>query len=219
MGESSKILNSSCWSWRLHETYVTKPNSNPCFFIWSTKSCDHRNMCWVVLERDRTTTGTPNSMLRSTFRERSRKLLKFDTHPTKAGVRLIDSRPSDSSRRRRSFRRCSMQPASMASSISVTPSCFLKSKAWLPTNSPASGPKSSFSIALTLKRLSISSGTKVFRWCETLDRTEDVARICIPLPESNASLVSTCLPILCSSPLMMVQIGSSYQVFWSNLCR
>mmetsp|Transcript_27752 Transcript_27752/g.85144 ORF Transcript_27752/g.85144 Transcript_27752/m.85144 type:complete len:260 (-) Transcript_27752:330-1109(-) len=109
----------------------------------SLSSWAQRKQCWPTVARDAIRTGTPHSTFRRTLRDRSRKLEKFWTQNTRTGLRSIVRRPRRSSSRSWSLSERSTGRTRIASSISVTPSCLWKSRAWFATNCGASAPSGS----------------------------------------------------------------------------
>mmetsp|Transcript_71242 Transcript_71242/g.201932 ORF Transcript_71242/g.201932 Transcript_71242/m.201932 type:complete len:200 (-) Transcript_71242:28-627(-) len=174
-------------------------------------------MCCVVFERERTTTGTPTSMLRKIFRQRSKKFVKLLTQPTKAAARPMTSLPSPSSSRRASFSRRSTSRACCDSSISVMPSCLWKSRAWYATSSAASGPlKNTSSIARTGPRRSALATRKPCTCSMTLSTLLAAARTWLPFLCPKASTVSTRWSPCSTSPRSSVVIGASCQALGSK---
>mmetsp|Transcript_19101 Transcript_19101/g.51356 ORF Transcript_19101/g.51356 Transcript_19101/m.51356 type:complete len:228 (+) Transcript_19101:1959-2642(+) len=199
-------------SWRLADRNVTMPASMPRSPSSEHRRCVQRKQCCAVLERESTTTGTPSSTLRSTLRERSRKLEKFDTHATKAADLLMRTTPAFSSSRRASARRRSTAEASTVSTISVTPSCLPKSTAWLATSTAAHdepGASRSASRARTGPRMSAAGGVYVRTWSITASTCAGDASTRAPLVRPKASTVATCLPPPSTSPRRTVTIGSA----------
>mmetsp|Transcript_3844 Transcript_3844/g.10945 ORF Transcript_3844/g.10945 Transcript_3844/m.10945 type:complete len:202 (+) Transcript_3844:1069-1674(+) len=149
-------------------------------------------MCCVVLDRDRTTTGTPSSMLRMILRHKSRKLVKLLTQPTKAGSRPMVTFPARSSSSKASFNCLSTRSAWTLSSISVMPSCLWKSNAWFATSSAAKGPlKKASSILRTLDRKSTSNALKDRAWEISASTVAGAARTWRPFSLPKASTVAT----------------------------
>mmetsp|Transcript_3014 Transcript_3014/g.6826 ORF Transcript_3014/g.6826 Transcript_3014/m.6826 type:complete len:406 (+) Transcript_3014:849-2066(+) len=122
---------------------VHSSGGTPSRCMASLSSWNHRYTCWPVFARLRTTTGTPASRFRSVFRQRSRKFEKLLTAATRAGLRSTRSSPRASDAKRSSTICRSTGLASRASTISVTPSCFPKSRHWFPMRADACGASSS----------------------------------------------------------------------------
>mmetsp|Transcript_13222 Transcript_13222/g.44824 ORF Transcript_13222/g.44824 Transcript_13222/m.44824 type:complete len:207 (-) Transcript_13222:145-765(-) len=170
-----------------------------------------RNTCWVVLDRESTTTGTPSSRLRMDLRKRSRKLEKLDTHATKAGARHTSTSPAASASASASPRARSTWLASTASTISVTPSCLPKSIAWLATRPAACGPSASSksaSAARTATRRSRARAAKVCTCSMTRSTSLAVASMIAPFSRPKASTVAFRVPPVSASPRSNVTAGS-----------
>mmetsp|Transcript_74875 Transcript_74875/g.216453 ORF Transcript_74875/g.216453 Transcript_74875/m.216453 type:complete len:202 (+) Transcript_74875:1881-2486(+) len=171
-------------------------------------------MCCVVFERDRTTTGTPSSMLRRILRQRSRKFVKLLTQPTNAACLPIVSFPARSSANRASFNWRSTNKACTLSSISVMPSCLWKSIAWFATSSDAKGPrKRASSISRTVERWSTCAMRNDLACSITRSTLLAAARTCRPFSFPKASVVvATRSPSARrASPSNKVSTGASYQ--------
>mmetsp|Transcript_34698 Transcript_34698/g.104826 ORF Transcript_34698/g.104826 Transcript_34698/m.104826 type:complete len:202 (+) Transcript_34698:1536-2141(+) len=176
-------------------------------------------MCCVVLDRDSTTTGTPNSMFRKILRHRSRKFVKLLTQPTKAACRPIATLPACSSAIRASFNWRSTSKAWTLSSISVMPSCLWKSSAWCATISAARGPlKNTSSMLRTLALWSTSPTWKDLTCAITLSTEPGAASTCRPFSFPKASTVTAepSASLRRTSPERIVSIGTSYHALGSN---
>mmetsp|Transcript_64165 Transcript_64165/g.88148 ORF Transcript_64165/g.88148 Transcript_64165/m.88148 type:complete len:204 (+) Transcript_64165:1111-1722(+) len=157
-GLSGNAVISRRWPSTSQDRYVTRPGSRPFFASSPCSRRNHRYMCCVVLLLDSTTTGMPHSRFRRVFRHRSRKLVKLLTAPTRATSRRMVMTPMASSASKSSTMRCSTGFASIDSSISVTPSCLKKSRAWFPISAPACVESITASISLMGPRRSLAGG-------------------------------------------------------------
>mmetsp|Transcript_3347 Transcript_3347/g.11042 ORF Transcript_3347/g.11042 Transcript_3347/m.11042 type:complete len:326 (+) Transcript_3347:982-1959(+) len=181
------------------------------------RSFAHLKQCWLVLPRERMTTGTPHSMFRRTFLDKSRKFEKFDTQSTSAADRSTRRTPRRSASKSSSFIARSIGPTWRASSISVTPSCLWKSIAWFAMSTGANSSPNKRASARRTASFVRSTSRTVVRFADSrisfASSMSDSSAYPFSLPK--ASTVATRVPPGFARPPIKLQTGSANH---SSLC-